>query len=545
MTKAAIYARFSSDLQSDRSIEDQQVLCREFAQRSAMTVVATFEDRARSGASILGRDGLLSLMERSRTGEFDTVVVEALDRLSRDQEDLAGIYKRLSFAGIKIIAVHEGQADQMQIGIRGLVGALFLQDLSHKVRRGMAGVTRDGRHAGGRAYGYRPVVGSPGELLIVSEEAEVIRRIFAEFAAGGTPRQIASGLNKDRIAAPRGDSWAASVLAGNKKRGYGILLNPLYAGTIVWNRVRMIKDPSTGRRVSRSNPEKEWQRADAPHLAIVDRETFEAVQARLADRAIALPAHRRQPKHLLSGLLKCGCCGAGMSVKDIAAGRVRVHCTGAKEGGTCTNRKAVYLDKIETPVLAGLKRLLSDPRAVAAYISAYNEERRQLARDISGRKGASEKRLRQVTAEIDRTIGMVVKGLISEDEAAQVLPPLRAERGRIENELASLGREPSMIRIHPRAAEAYLAAIARLGSALDEGDREASRAEVRKLIERVVVTPGENSPTIQLDGWLSSVAFGDLATDPRLGGKVVAGERYRASPQSDRLPFSLQIGETA
>jgi site-specific DNA recombinase len=410
MTKAAIYARFSSDLQSDRSIEDQQVLCREFAQRSAMTVVATFEDRARSGASILGRDGLLSLMERSRTGEFDTVVVEALDRLSRDQEDLAGIYKRLSFAGIKIIAVHEGQADQMQIGIRGLVGALFLQDLSHKVRRGMAGVTRDGRHAGGRAYGYRPVAGSPGELSIVEEEADVIRRIFAEFVSGATPRQIASGLNGDRIAAPRGDSWAASVLAGNKKRGYGILLNPLYAGTIVWNRVRMIKDPSTGRRVSRINPETEWQRADAPHLAIVDRETFDAVQARLADRAILLPAHRRQPKHLLSGLLKCGCCGAGMSVKDIAAGRVRVHCTAAKEGGTCTNRKAVYLDKIEAPVLAGLKGLLSDPRAVAAYISSYNEERRRLARDISGRKDSSEKRLRQATAEIDRTIGMVVKG---------------------------------------------------------------------------------------------------------------------------------------
>jgi hypothetical protein len=126
-----------------------------------------------------------------------------------------------------------------------------------------------------------------------------------------------------------------------------------------------------------------------------------------------------------------------------------------------------------------------------------------------------------------------------------VLPPLRAERGRIENELASLGGSRALIRMHPRAADAYLAAIARLGSALGEGDREASRTEVRKLIERVVVTPGEHSPTIRLDGWLSSVAFGDLPIDPRLGGRVVAGERYRASPQDVRLPFSLQIGETA
>lgn len=123
MPRAAIYARFSSDLQRDRSIEDQVALCQSYAAREGFPVVRLYEDRARSGASIFGRDGLMQLMEASRDRLFDVVVVEALDRLSRDQEDLAGLYKRLAFAGIEIRAVHDGVADQIQVGIRGLVGA--------------------------------------------------------------------------------------------------------------------------------------------------------------------------------------------------------------------------------------------------------------------------------------------------------------------------------------------------------------------------------------------------------------------------------------
>jgi DNA invertase Pin-like site-specific DNA recombinase len=90
--RAAIYARFSTDMQRDKSIEDQVDLCRKHADRLNCEVVAVYSDRARSGASLMGRDGVLDMISASRRGEFDAVIVEALDRLSRDQEDLAGIY---------------------------------------------------------------------------------------------------------------------------------------------------------------------------------------------------------------------------------------------------------------------------------------------------------------------------------------------------------------------------------------------------------------------------------------------------------------------
>ena len=208
--RAALYARFSTDLQSDRSIDDQLALCREHAGRLGLTVVATYTDRARTSASLIGRDGILRLMEDARAGRFDLVVVEALDRLSRDQEDLAGIHKRLDFGGIGIEAVHDGRADAIQVGIRGLVGHLFLADLKHKVRRGMQGVVRDGRSAGGRAYGYAPVPSQPGELTVVEAEAAVVRRIFGEYLAGDTPRTIAGRLNAEGVPPPRGARWNAS-----------------------------------------------------------------------------------------------------------------------------------------------------------------------------------------------------------------------------------------------------------------------------------------------------------------------------------------------
>ena len=125
MKRAAIYARYSSDLQSDRSVEDQFVICREKADREGMKIVSEFEDRAKSGASMHGRDGLAEMLQAAKAGEFDILIVESLDRISRSQADLAGTYDALRFANIGILSVYEGTADQMQVGIRGMVSALF------------------------------------------------------------------------------------------------------------------------------------------------------------------------------------------------------------------------------------------------------------------------------------------------------------------------------------------------------------------------------------------------------------------------------------
>src|SRR5258708_31025604 len=133
--RIAIYARYSSDHQDERSIEDQIRLCRERACAIGANVVGTYTDYAISGAHLKSRPDANRLLRDAQDGCFDAILTEALDRLSRDQEDVAGLYKRLRFAGVKIITLSEGEVDELHIGFKGTMNALFLRDLASTIRR--------------------------------------------------------------------------------------------------------------------------------------------------------------------------------------------------------------------------------------------------------------------------------------------------------------------------------------------------------------------------------------------------------------------------
>jgi site-specific DNA recombinase len=91
----------------------------------------------------------------ARRGAFDVVVAEALDRLSRDQEDIAALFKALRFAGVALHTFAEGEITKLHIGLKGTMNALFLKDLTAKTRRGLRGRIEQKRSAGGKCYGYR------------------------------------------------------------------------------------------------------------------------------------------------------------------------------------------------------------------------------------------------------------------------------------------------------------------------------------------------------------------------------------------------------
>ena len=109
MPVAVVYARYSSDLQREASIEDQIRICRERIEREGWEYFCAYTDRAQSGASAL-RPAYQKLLEDARRGQFEVVVAEALDRLSRDQEDVAGLLKRLRFAGVRLFTLAEGES---------------------------------------------------------------------------------------------------------------------------------------------------------------------------------------------------------------------------------------------------------------------------------------------------------------------------------------------------------------------------------------------------------------------------------------------------
>jgi site-specific DNA recombinase len=204
--RAVIYARYSTDLQSAASIEDQVRLCRERLERDGHDLVKIYSDRAISGATLL-RPGVQLLMQDATGGAFDRVYAEALDRISRDQEDAAGFFKRMTFAEVTIVTLAEGEITELHVGLKGTMNALFLKDLAQKTRRGLQGRVLQGLSGGGVCYGYDLVPGETGSRRINAGEAKVVQAIFRDFAAGLSPRAIARKLNQKGIAGPSGRSW--------------------------------------------------------------------------------------------------------------------------------------------------------------------------------------------------------------------------------------------------------------------------------------------------------------------------------------------------
>jgi hypothetical protein len=151
---------------------------------------------------------------------------------------------------------------------------------------------------------------------------------------------------REGVKGPFGARWNPSTIRGNAARGTGVLNNQLYVGRLVWNRLRYIKNPDTGRRVSRLNPPSEWITKDVPELRIVSDELWEATKRRQEAARRVLEAstsivRARKPRYLFSGLTRCGVCGSGFVLKS----RNRLSCFGANEKGICSNHLTIRRDE--------------------------------------------------------------------------------------------------------------------------------------------------------------------------------------------------------
>jgi len=497
--RAALYARFSSDLQKDRSIDDQIAVCQTLASRDGLKIVKTFSDRAKSGASMFERDGLLDLMAAAKARKFDVVIVESLDRLSRDQEDLAGLFKRLSFYNVEIRTVNEGTATSIHVGIRGLVGSLFLADLGNKVRRGHNGRVREGKFPGAVTYGYRRVLGKPGEREIDPEQAEVVRRIFREYAAGTSPRTIAHGLTRDGVATANGvAAWNfQTFIGGGTKRG--IIGNPLYAGKLVWNTSTTVLNPETGKKTKRRASAEDLIMTEVPHLRIIDQQLWDAANKIRSDRGVAKfgeggKLHKFIPRgtHLLSGLLRCGACGGHMRIANTSRdGGQRAACAAAHQHGTCQHSKSYDLDVLQRAMIVQVKTRLSDPKAVAAFVEAFQAEWHETDRKNNSERRAVQKRLNNLNVQIDRICNSIrddfdvpVKLLTAK------LKPLEAERVGLDERLRWLESKRNVVAMHPAAAASFQAAVERLHAGLNaDAISDECRVAFRNLIESIEVHP--------------------------------------------------------
>ena len=547
--RAALYARYSSDQQRAASIGDQFRVCRERAEREGWKVAGEYEDSAVSGASMILRTGIQALLEDARRGMFEIVVAEALDRVSRDQADVATLYKHLRFAGVTVVTLAEGEVSELHVGLKGTMNALFLKDLAAKTHRGLRGRVVQGRSGGGLCYGYDvtrslDTSGDPvrGGRTVNEAEAGIVRRVFREFADGASPRAIARRLNGEGVPGPSGRLWTDSTIRGHAKRGTGLINNEMYVGRLVWNRLRYVKNPETGKRVSRINPPEERIVTEVPDLRIVDDGLWQAVRERqgeIAERyATVIEATRsaranrlngvHRPRHLLSGLLECGVCGGPYSMR----GQDRYGCSSHVMTGSCPNGRGVRRTEIEERVLSGLKDRLMAPEAAAEAMRAHAEETNRINRERRASGAGDRKELADVERRIAAMIAVIedggyVRGMVDR------LRELEARQDELNERLSAAPAE--LPDIHPGVADIYRRRVTRLAEALDHpGDRDAAASAIRSLIERIVLTPGKRW------GQMDAVLHGDLGTILEWAGN--GRKRTEAASPGPEMSVSVVAG---
>ena len=422
--RCAAYARYSSDLQSPLSIEDQLRICREYAQSRGFVFLEehVYVDEALSGVGA-DRPGLGRLLDAalSHARPFDIILLDDSSRLARNTKDALTFFERLNFAGIRLIAVSQGiDSDNEQahvlVTVHGMVDSLYVKELAKKTHRGLEGRMLRGQHTGGRCFGYDsvPVPGATGKQLVINEsEAAVVRRIFEMSADGQSLKTIAKTLNRECVPPPRPRTgkryatWCPTCIRAMLRRD-------IYAGKVIWNSSRFVKTPGTNKRVRRARPESEWRVVPHPELRIVSDDLWQRVRERQENLkttygvreggGILIPRSATSP-YLLSGILKCGVCGTNLIIVSgySSYGHYpKYGCSQHFNRGACSNAVTVRRDWIEERLLDELQNQVLKREAIEYVLDEFGTHVRGAFANLSNQMAQMRERKQKLEGELRR-----------------------------------------------------------------------------------------------------------------------------------------------
>ncbi len=505
MTRCAIYCRYSTDMQKESSLVDQEREAREYAERHGWTVVGVYADAAMSGGSS-NRPDFERLKADADRGAFDVVLSESLDRLSRNLSVSSQLLDELNFAGVRLFTIQYGEMNKMLVGVIGAVSDQFSSDLRDKVKRGQKGRVLHGKVAGGVGYGY--TVGEPGERKIDPEQALVVHRIFNMFADGVSPRAIAKILNDEGIEGPKGNVWKDTTIRGQRDRGTGLLNNEAYVGRLIYGRTQYTKNPKTGRRVSRPQPEENWTVTEVPELRIIDDELWHRVKERQAVNTIVMPrdgdnramnrVHRKV--HPLSGVLICGCCGGPLAI----TAKNRYGCSGYRASRTCENSRTIPRKEVEDRVFEGLRSGLLNSDYLDTFVAEFQREVDRLRKATTSELASNKKRLANVARQIDRIVDHIVNGTDTKSITSKLVD-LEAEKESLEAEVSQSEDSTTVIPIH-NIGQVYRAKIRQLTDGLSDPAIKLQAIEaIQGLIDHIKVTPTNTGFDVELHGELGAI----------------------------------------
>ena len=501
--RAAIYARYSTDNQNPRSIEDQFRVCERIAEQNGFTIVGHYSDEAVSGGTVIKRLDYQKLLRDARNDKFDVIIAEELSRFWRcnaEQGLRLGELRDLEIAIVTQDVDSRQDSSGMVSAMKGAMNEEYRRDIARKTRRGLEGCALRKRPTGGRAYGYISAADShTGDREINEKEAEVVRRIFRDYANGLSAAAICAELNKARIPSPgsawnrstrRANGWVTSAVAGDRKKGNGILNNPVYTGRIIWGRNKWKRSAiDSSKRKVIQNSRKDWVEYHDERLRIVPQSLWDAVKRRQANidatigkriaEGIAKSAAGQRPKHLLSGLLRCGACGSNF----VVWGKGSYSCSSYVHGKACTNSVRLKQSVVEPLLLDGIRTRLIQPTVI-------EEARRRVVSALkkSGHGDESLKaRAETLKAEVANLTDAIASGVLRASKAiAERLAGTETELERIETQLVRESKR-NVTDLTPRIKDKLLEAAANLPAVIRKTNAERGRAAIAAIVGDITV----------------------------------------------------------
>ena len=414
MAKAVFYGRFSSNNQREESIDAQLRAAKDFAQRSGYEIIEEYTDKAKSGTSDK-RPEFLRMIKDAEKGNFDCVIVHKLDRFSRNKYDSAMYKRKLKQCGIRLISVTEQLDDSPEsVILESVIEGMAEYYSKNLARETMKGLTENGYkalHNGGTPpLGYD--VNKDKKYIINEREAESVKLIYEMCIAGHSRSEMIDELNARGFKTKLGTVFRPNSI-------HSILTNEKYTGAYIYNKTA--KKDAFGKRNGHAykNPE-EVIRIEGGMPTIVSKEDFEKVQEILKMRKQKPGANKAKENYLLTGLIKCGCCG-----KPYQGNRrkpknkplyVSYRCSVRKKTRTneCDN-KEIRKEYIEEYVLSELERKIFNDKAITYIAEGINKNLQKQNNVDSEKKAVLLKQMEEVEGQINNIVTAITNGFFQEE----------------------------------------------------------------------------------------------------------------------------------
>ena len=458
MMIAAIYARKSTD--QNGVADDQKSVARQiehahaYATKKNWAVAEsyTFVDDGVSGAEFASRPGFLRLMNSLKPKPpFQVLVMSEESRLGREQIETSYALKQLVQAGVRVFYYMEDRertldtpTDKIMMSLAAFADELEREKARQRTKDAMTRKAKSGHVTGGQCFGYINVeiLGQDGQRSHVERrindiEAVVVRDIFGLCAKGYGKSRIAKLLNDRRAPSPKPKHGGPRAWAPSSVRS--ILYRDSYRGLVIWNKSQ--KRDKWGQQRQKPRPETDWMTIDAPELRIVSDELWNAAHARLeATRETYVRSQKGQlwgrppsgiaGKYLLTGIARCGHCGAGLEVRSRDHGKKRAYfysCSSYYRRGKtiCPNKIEIPMLEADVAVIEGLLSEILTPERLAR-VAARALELAKSEHDAPDIRTGIERQLSESLTALDRLTAAVAAG----GDVPALVEALKVQDGR-------------------------------------------------------------------------------------------------------------------